>query len=117
MIASAVTPLVRAAWTSVQRKMQRNVPTVRFPSGRRKRPVMAPSGGARDDFVSGVAEGPGGRRLGQGRMFDLSSKTALVTGATGGIGGAVARALHARGATVGVSGTRRENLEKLAQEL
>ncbi len=50
-------------------------------------------------------------------MFDLSSKTALVTGATGGIGGAVARALHARGATVGVSGTRRATLEKLAQEL
>jgi 3-oxoacyl-[acyl-carrier protein] reductase len=50
-------------------------------------------------------------------MFDLSGKTALVTGATGGIGGAVARALHAQGATVGLSGTRRETLDKLAQEL
>ncbi len=40
-------------------------------------------------------------------MFDLSGKTALVTGATGGIGGAIARALHAQGATVGISGTKR----------
>ncbi|OYW61551.1 MAG: 3-oxoacyl-[acyl-carrier-protein] reductase [Rhizobiales bacterium 17-65-6] len=50
-------------------------------------------------------------------MFDLSGKTALVTGATGGIGGAIARALHARGATVAVSGTRREALDALAGEL
>src|SRR5689334_14123656 len=50
-------------------------------------------------------------------MFDLSGKTALVTGATGGIGGAIARALHERGAIVAVSGTRREVLEGLAQEL
>jgi 3-oxoacyl-[acyl-carrier protein] reductase len=50
-------------------------------------------------------------------MFDLSGKTALVTGASGGIGSAVARALHARGATVGLSGTRREALETLAAEL
>jgi 3-oxoacyl-[acyl-carrier protein] reductase len=50
-------------------------------------------------------------------MFDLSGKTALVTGATGGIGGAVARALHAQGATVALSGTRREVLETLAGEL
>jgi len=49
-------------------------------------------------------------------MFDLSGKTALVTGASGGIGSAVARALHARGATVGLSGTRREALETLAAE-
>lgn len=47
-------------------------------------------------------------------MFDLRGKTALVTGATGGIGGAVARALHAQGATVVLSGTRREALEALA---
>ena len=50
-------------------------------------------------------------------MFDLSGKTALVTGATGGIGGAIARALHAQGARVAVSGTRREVLDQLAAEL
>ncbi len=50
-------------------------------------------------------------------MFDLSGKTALVTGATGGIGGAIARALHAQGATVAISGTRREVLDTLAGEL
>ncbi len=50
-------------------------------------------------------------------MFDLSGKTALVTGATGGIGAAVARALHAQGATVAISGTRREVLDALASEL
>ena len=50
-------------------------------------------------------------------MFDLSGKTALVTGATGGIGGAIARALHAQGATVAISGTRRDVLDALAAEL
>ena len=50
-------------------------------------------------------------------MFDLTGKSALVTGATGGIGGAIARALHAQGATVSISGTRREALDKLAGEL
>jgi 3-oxoacyl-[acyl-carrier protein] reductase len=50
-------------------------------------------------------------------MFDLTGKTALVTGATGGIGGAIARALHQQGAIVAVSGTRREVLEQLAGEL
>jgi 3-oxoacyl-[acyl-carrier protein] reductase len=50
-------------------------------------------------------------------MFDLSGKTALVTGASGGIGGAVARALHAQGASVILSGTREEPLRKLAGEL
>jgi 3-oxoacyl-[acyl-carrier protein] reductase len=50
-------------------------------------------------------------------MFDLSGKAALVTGASGGIGGAIARALHAQGATVAVSGTRREALDQLAAEL
>jgi 3-oxoacyl-[acyl-carrier protein] reductase len=50
-------------------------------------------------------------------MFDLSGKTALVTGASGGIGGAVARALHKQGATVALSGTRREALDQLAGEL
>jgi 3-oxoacyl-[acyl-carrier protein] reductase len=50
-------------------------------------------------------------------MFDLTGKTALVTGATGGIGGAIARALHAQGATVSISGTRREVLDTLAAEM
>jgi 3-oxoacyl-[acyl-carrier protein] reductase len=50
-------------------------------------------------------------------MFDLTGKSALVTGASGAIGGAIARALHAQGATVAVSGTRREQLEALAGEL
>jgi len=50
-------------------------------------------------------------------MFSLDGKTALVTGATGGIGGAIARALHAQGATVTISGTRQEKLDSLAAEL
>ncbi len=50
-------------------------------------------------------------------MFDLSGKCALVTGASGGIGAAIARALHAAGANVGLSGTRVEPLEALAAEL
>ncbi|TXH33489.1 MAG: 3-oxoacyl-[acyl-carrier-protein] reductase [Rhodospirillaceae bacterium] len=50
-------------------------------------------------------------------MFNLTGKTALVTGASGGIGGAIARALHAQGAKVALSGTRREALEKVAAEL
>jgi 3-oxoacyl-[acyl-carrier protein] reductase len=50
-------------------------------------------------------------------MFDLTGKCALVTGASGGLGGAIARALHAQGASVGLSGTRRPALEALAQEL
>ena len=50
-------------------------------------------------------------------MFDLTGKTALVTGASGGIGGAIARALHRQGATVAISGTKREALDGLAAEL
>ena len=50
-------------------------------------------------------------------MFDLTGKTALVTGASGGIGGAIAEALHAQGATVALSGTRRQPLDDLAAKL
>ncbi|MCF6315979.1 MAG: 3-oxoacyl-ACP reductase FabG [Marinosulfonomonas sp.] len=50
-------------------------------------------------------------------MFDLTGKTALVTGASGGIGGAIAKVLHGAGATVALSGTRVEPLEALAAEL
>ncbi len=50
-------------------------------------------------------------------MFDLTGKSALVTGASGGIGAAIARTLHAAGATVAISGTRMEPLAALAAEL
>src|SRR4029077_15245935 len=50
-------------------------------------------------------------------MFDLTAKTALVTGASGVIGGDIARALHAQGATVAISGTRKDALDTLAGEL
>lgn len=50
-------------------------------------------------------------------MFRLDGKAALVTGASGGIGAAIARALHAQGAIVALSGTRRDALEALAVEL
>jgi 3-oxoacyl-[acyl-carrier protein] reductase len=50
-------------------------------------------------------------------MFDLTGKGALVTGASGGIGGAIAKALHAQGATVAISGTNKEKLDALAAAL
>ncbi|SLN54657.1 3-oxoacyl-[acyl-carrier-protein] reductase [Roseisalinus antarcticus] len=50
-------------------------------------------------------------------MFDLTGKSALVTGASGGLGSAIARTLHSAGATVGLSGTRVAPLEALAEEL
>ena len=50
-------------------------------------------------------------------MFDLDGKAALVTGASGGIGGAIAQALHERGAILGLSGTRTEALEERAAAL
>jgi 3-oxoacyl-[acyl-carrier protein] reductase len=50
-------------------------------------------------------------------MFDLTGKTALVTGATGGIGGAIARGLHRQGAVVAISGTRSDRLGELAAEM
>ncbi len=50
-------------------------------------------------------------------MFDLTGKTALITGATGGIGGAIARALHSQGAVIAISGRNEEKLNALAAEL
>jgi 3-oxoacyl-[acyl-carrier protein] reductase len=50
-------------------------------------------------------------------MFELNDRCALVTGASGGIGGAIARAFHAQGAKVGLSGTRKDALDELAGEL
>ena len=50
-------------------------------------------------------------------MFDLTGKSALITGASGGIGGAIARALHGAGANIALSGTREEALSALASEL
>ncbi|MEL6745996.1 MAG: SDR family NAD(P)-dependent oxidoreductase, partial [Pseudomonadota bacterium] len=50
-------------------------------------------------------------------MFDLTGKKALVTGASGGIGVAIAKALHTSGATVGLHGTREERLKEIAAEL
>ncbi|WP_266032405.1 3-oxoacyl-[acyl-carrier-protein] reductase [Brucella intermedia] len=50
-------------------------------------------------------------------MFDLTGKKALVTGATGGLGEEIARALHAQGAIVGLHGTRKEKLDELSREL
>jgi len=50
-------------------------------------------------------------------MFDLTGKTALITGASGGLGGAIAKALHAQGASVALSGTRRDALDALAGEI
>jgi len=50
-------------------------------------------------------------------MFDLTGKNALVTGATGGIGEGIARAFHAAGATVSISGRKVDTLEKLAADL
>ena len=50
-------------------------------------------------------------------MFDLTGKTALITGASGGIGGSIAKALHGQGAAVVLSGTRVEALESLKAEL
>ena len=50
-------------------------------------------------------------------MFDLNDKTALITGASGGIGAAIAQSLHAQGAKVALSGTRKDALEALAETL
>jgi 3-oxoacyl-[acyl-carrier protein] reductase len=50
-------------------------------------------------------------------MFELTGKTALITGASGAIGGGIARVLHAQGATVALSGTKRETLDSLAADL
>jgi 3-oxoacyl-[acyl-carrier protein] reductase len=65
--------------------------------------------------VPGTSPGTG-NELGTS-VFDLSGQTALVTGASGGIGGAIARALHGQGAAVALAGTRTAALEALAHEL
>lgn len=57
------------------------------------------------------------QKSGGGKMFDLTGKTALITGATGGIGADIARAFHQRGAFVILHGTRENVLEQLAKEL
>ncbi len=57
------------------------------------------------------------QEAGSRSLFDLSGKKALVTGASGGIGGAIARALHRQGATVALSGTRTDALETVAKDL
>src|ERR1700684_4613641 len=59
----------------------------------------------------------GSERKGEAAMFRLEGKSALVTGASGGIGAAIARALHAQGANVVLSGTRRDALEAVAISL
>lgn len=61
--------------------------------------------------------GPSTADKGTSDMFDLTGKTALVTGATGGIGGAIARQLHKQGATVAISGRQVEKLEALKADL
>ena len=50
-------------------------------------------------------------------MFNLTGKTALITGASGGIGAAIAKALHAAGATIAISGTRQAVLEELKSQI
>ena len=66
--------------------------------------------------MPGKARAPGRKAKG-GNMFDLTGKGALVTGASGGIGAAIATALHASGATVALSGTREAPLQALQGEL
>src|SRR6267378_453999 len=76
--------------------------------------------GIRDLYVTGVQTcALPISRLNEGTtlMFDLTGKTALVTGATGGIGHAIARALHQQGAIVAISGTRRDVLDQVAGDL
>lgn len=60
---------------------------------------------------------PGNHKDKEQAMFDLTGKTALVTGASGGIGGAIAEALHSAGAKVALSGTREAPLRQLAESL
>jgi 3-oxoacyl-[acyl-carrier protein] reductase len=79
----------------------------------------------RPEFYARKSGATGGKRGSDGHapanrgrdMFDLTGKTALITGASGGIGGDIDRALHAAGATVALSGTREAPLQELAAEL
>ena len=78
-----------------------------------RRPAAQPPSPAPSAIERNCAE----RHRGAPSMFDLTGKMALVTGATGGLGGPIARALHQQGAVVALSGTRREALDQLAGEL
>jgi 3-oxoacyl-[acyl-carrier protein] reductase len=85
----------------------------RFPAGRGRSPGRLDAPARRLDRLAGTE----GRHGMTGGLFRLDGKAALVTGASGGIGAAIARALHTQGATVVLSGTRRDALDALAAEL
>src|SRR5690606_40299251 len=87
------------------------------PRRRRRGPSARPRTSPRPGAETGCAGHACNTGEGDDAMFDLTGKAALVTGASGGIGGAIARALHGAGAVVGLSGTREAPLAGLAAEL